>query len=409
MKYRALIIFIILCIWPVANLWAFYEMEGDRFALSARGAVDFSTGFNDYPRPRLLHPSTSEGFESMTARLLMDALVNENMRFEANAYQEIHSLADTIGSAFTYEPYRTKRLRRKVIDDDKVKSTLSLDQISMKIYSKPVDITIGRQPISLANNFIFTPNDLFYPFASTAVDREFRPGVDAFRLDIMTGMLSRITIIGVLGYERDGCITWDRSAGIFRESINWQGFDWSVLGGKVDGRHLTGLAFSGEAMGQGVRMEGNMSFPTEQGEDRYLQLSLGIDHRWKNSLHLMVEYYYHGNGKTDPMCYPGQIMQETYLADPFLGKYYLGVTLKGDATALITLQGTALINLKDPSYYLSPAIVYSAGDEVEFIAGMGIPAGRKPGILYTAPMLPDIRSEYGSYPVTIYLQGRFYF
>lgn len=103
------------------------------------------------------------------------------------------------------------------------------------------------------------------------------------------------------------------------------------------------------------------------------------------------------------------MMQETYLSDPFLGRNYLGVMLKGDATALITLQGTVLANLHDPSYYLSPAIVYSAGDEVEFIASLTIPIGKKPDLMYTDPIPPKIRSEYGSYPFTIVLQGRFYF
>ena len=306
MHLRALVIFLALCMWPMTVPWAFYEMEGDSYTLSARGAVDFSTGFNDYPGPRLLYPSTSEGFGSMTLRLLMDALMGDYLRFEVNGYQEIHSVPDTLGSYFTYEPYRARRLRRKVIDDDEVRATMSLDQLSMKVYADPVDLAIGRQPIGLANNFIFTPNDLFYPFPSTAVDREFRPGVDALRIDARTGMLARLTLIGVLGYEKDGVITWDRSAALLRGSINWEGFDYILLGGKADGRHLAGLALSGEARGLGLRLEGNISFPTEQSSDRYLQLSLGFDHRWENSLHLVVEYYYHGNGKTNPMLYLGR-------------------------------------------------------------------------------------------------------
>ena len=44
----------------------------------------------------------------------------------------------------------------------------------------PVDLQIGRQPISFGNGFVFSPLDLVQPFSFATIDNEYKPGIDAF-------------------------------------------------------------------------------------------------------------------------------------------------------------------------------------------------------------------------------------
>ena len=398
-------------LWPLADVSAFAGCESENGALEARGAVNVSSVFNHNPDSRILYPNRTDGRAASAFRLLLDADAGEVMAFRFNGYQGFTAATYGVrGPGATYEGYRTKYLFHDWTGDETTTSApLALDQLSFKFFTGPVDITMGRQPIGLANNFIFTPNDLFHPFSAEAVDRAFRPGVDAARVDVRVGDLSQASAMGALGYDGDGVPQWERSAAILRGSVNAAGFDWIVEGGKAEGRYLAGAAFSGELWIAGVRAEGNMSIPIGEAKDLYGQVSAGFDHRWENSLHLMVEYYYHGNGADDADDYLQRLMDPAFVVDPYMGRHYAGLMLSGEATPLIRLQGIVLANLLDPSCYLSPSVVYYAADEVELIGAAAVPVGRTPAVVLPEKIYPRLRSEYGSYPWTLSLQTRVYF
>jgi len=406
MRYRGLIIFI-LAIVTSSDAHAFYEYAGDKGSLKARLAVDLSSGFMSYPKPQEFYPEQGEGVNSLTFRLLGDAGWDDWARLELNAYQltrtRPHSMLDPDDAD---EPYRYVRLERELCDQDDVKAVTGLDQASLKLYADPFEFVLGRQPIGLANNFIFTPNDLFYPFGTTTVDREFRPGVDSLRLTLKTGELSGLELIAVMGYDRDESPDWDRCAALFKGNVNLRGIDLHALAGKADGRHLGGLSASAEAFDLGWRLEGNYSRPTDYNQDPYVQISVGFDKRWANSLHLVVEYYYHENGRRDPDDYLSRLGDPLLVMDPYFGRHYLGLTLMGEASPLFTLQTVAIVNLDDGSAVFGPAVIYNAADEIEFILSTELPLGKRTDVDETGLA---IGSEYGIYPRTVSLLGRIYF
>jgi hypothetical protein len=397
----------ILVVLAASDAFAFYEHDGDTGSLKARLAVDLSSGFLSYPKPQEFYPEQGEGVNSLSFRLLGDAGWDDWARLELNAYQltrtRPHSMLDQDNAD---EPYRYARLERDLCDQDDVKAVTGLDQASLKLYADPFELALGRQPIGLANNFIFTPNDLFYPFGTTTVDREFRPGVDSLRLNLKTGELSGMDLIAVMGYDQDRRPDWDRCAALFKGNVNLRGIDLSVLAGKADGRHLGGLSVSAEAFDLGWRLEGNYSRPTDYTQDPYVQISVGFDKRWANSLHLVVEYYYHENGRRDPDDYLSRLDDPLLVMDPYCGRHYLGLTLMGEASPLFTLQAVAVVNLDDGSAVFGPAVIYSAADEIEFILSAELPYGKRTDVGVTGP---DIGSEYGLSPRTFNLLGRIYF
>jgi len=407
MTGRGLTGFILVMLLAGTDAYAFYDHAGEKAAVKARLAVDLSSGFMAYPEPEELYPEKGQGANSLNFRLLGDARWGEAIRLEVNAYQL--SATRTLSPLYAGdadEPHRYERLERTFSDRGDFHAVVGLDQASLKLFAGPVEFALGRQPIGLANNLIFAPNDLFYPFAATAADREFRPGVDALRLGLKTGDLAGVSLIAVMGYDPDNHQEWERSAALLAGTVNLRGVECGALAGKADGRHLAGLSLSAEALGLGWRMEGSYSRPTTYSEDSYAQVSAGFDKRWPNSLHLIVEYYYHGNGKTEPEQYLDRLNDMRLIMDPYFGRNYLGLTLMGDLSPVFTLQTVALVNLDDGACSFGPSVTYKAADEIEFILSAQLPYGKRTDI---GPSGPDIGSEFGLYPRTVTLLGRIYF
>ena len=103
-----------------------------------------------------------------------------------------------------------------------------------------VDFSLGRQPVNLATTYYFSANDFFAPFSEGAFFRQYRPGVDAIRLDYGPGPLRQFSLISVLSYEeRERPGGWSRSPDFRRTSclLRWldnrMGFESVLLGGRV--------------------------------------------------------------------------------------------------------------------------------------------------------------------------------
>src|SRR5690606_19624752 len=70
-----------------------------------------------------------------------------------------------------------------------------------------VDATLGRQPVSFGNGRISTPRDLVAPFHPATVDTEYKPGVDAARVDAYLGTSGRLTAVAAYaGDWTDGMV-----------------------------------------------------------------------------------------------------------------------------------------------------------------------------------------------------------
>lgn len=405
-------------LWPAFCAHPFFSAEGDKGYIIARGAVDVVSAFSRYPGPRLLYPNETEGLGSTDLRLLVEAKAGEYIRFDINAYQNLRISSGEnarLGSGVAAS-HRSGHLDYDWGRGD-VGAPMALDQLSVTAYMGPVDLVAGRQPIGLGSNFIFSPNDLFHPFSAGAADKAFRPGVDSVRIDWAISQLSRLGAIAAMGYGEDDEPSWERSAALMKGGVNAVGFDWSVLGGKAEDRYLAGLAISGELWLLGLRSEGNVSFPLEDEDKPYVQFAAGFDHRWENTLHLMVEYYYHGNGASDKTKYLMRLAKRDMGSDPYLGEHYAGLILSGEAIPVLNLQCAVLANLTDPSAYVLPAIIYNAADEVDLIISGAIPVGESPANKMTLDPLilpfwwefPELRSEFGSYPYSVSVMTRVYF
>lgn len=417
MKYETTIKFILTLVFSVTLLLstlsipalAFYEWQSDDRSFDLRALVRGFGIVYENPENQFFYEDKSDAGAAAIARLIMHARAGQHLGFEVNAYQTYipASMASRLGSLGTpLDVERSSALEWSFSDDDYVH--LAIDRLNISCSYNRLDLIAGRQPINLATTFYFTPNDFFAPFSAQAFYRMYKSGVDAVRAEVRLGNLSQLSLISVLGYERESDSDtgwsrdpdWHRTSYVGRISKTFRDFEWALLGGVVREADVIGGSLQGELFQWlGIRSEGH--FADLDDSQRNLELSLGIEHRWENSLNLRLEHFYHGNGASSVSDYditPTAAQGNSI----YLGRNYTALGIGYEFTPLLNAEMLTIANLIDHSYLLSFNAIYSLSDEAELATNLGVPIGKK-------PEGNEIKSEFGLYPYTVSIEVRCYF
>ena len=89
-----------------------------------------------------------------------------------------------------------------------------------------------------------------------------------------------------------------------------------------------------------------------------------------------------------------------------LSRNLIGLSGVWETTPLLRLSALLVISADDGSLQIQPLLTYSVSDEAEFIAGFAFNIGDRPD---DAGLLPILRSEFGSYPHSLFFEFKFYF
>ncbi len=417
MKYETTIKLILTLVFSVTLLLstlsipalAFYEWQSDDGSFDLRALVRGFGIVYENPENQFFYEDKSDAGAAAIARLIMHARAGQHLGLEVNAYQtyipaSMASLQNSLGTTLDVE--RSNALEWSFSDDDYVH--LAIDQLNIGWSYNRLYLIAGRQPINLATTFYFTPNDFFAPFSAQVFYRVYKPGVDAVRAEVRLGNLSQLSLISVLGYkpDPDSDTGWSnepvshRTSYIGRISTTFRDFEWALLGGVVREADVIGGSLQGELFQWlGVRAEGHVADPDDS--QRNSELSLGIEHRWENSLNLRLEQFYHGKGAgsvSDYVITPTATQGESI----YLGRNYIALGIGYEFTPLLNAEMLAIANLIDHSYLLSLNAIYSLSDEAELAINLGVPIGKK-------PEGNEIKSEFGLYPYSVNIEVRCYF
>lgn len=362
------------------------------------------------PEQGFLYRKKNETSAGGLARLIMQHDTPSRLQLNVNAYASWQPAYAGMGTA----PAGTERSSmlqwRKPMHGH---TQLVVDQLHLQGNVQRMDITLGRQPVNLATTFYFTPNDFFAPFAADTFYRSYKPGVDALRLEVRTGDLSQLSLIGALGYQADrqrgnGWSTQpsiQRSSAIAHYSMVVNDQEWAVLGGRVRQANVLGASLQGEYFSWlGLRAEGHITFASGN-QPRHLETSLGLEHRFASSLELRSEYFYHGAGARHLSGYTTTTARlATQPADisPYLARHYLAFGGSYEVSPLLTTSAVLIRNMSDASLLGSLYAVYSLSDESELVTSLSAPFGRK-------PLGASMQSEFGSYPRSASIEWRGYF
>ena len=394
-----------------ARAWAFYELSAEAGSVDLRGMVrGFGTAYQN-PDNDFFYEERSDAGVAGIARLIMQAEAGQHLSFNVNAYQtyipsSLVSSHAILGTPLDVE--RSAALEWSFSNDKYVR--LAIDRLIARYSHNRLDLILGRQPINLATTFYFTPNDFFAPFAPQVFYRVYKAGVDAIRAEVRLGNLSQLTLISVLGYKSDPASDtgWsdepdsDRTSYLGRISTVFHDFEWALLTGVVRENNIIGGSLQGELFQWlGVRAEGHIADPDESQQDSYSEISVGVEHRWENSLDIRLEQFYHGSGAGSTSDYV-----TNYTAaqgkSRYLGRNYTALGIGYEFTPLLNAEMRAIANLTDHSYLLLFNAIYSLSDESELVVNLGVPIGDEPDGA-------EIKSEFGLYPYTANIEVRIYF
>lgn len=390
------------------------------------GSLRLTGAFLHFDDEPALFPNGDDALAVALGRVLVEADLGEHLHLSFNGFAQLSRSpgAGGLGGAFasagnTASAYRTRYLSWTYWESGAVAGQLGVDRAALKLQTGPVQLDVGRFPITYAVAALFTTNDFFAPFSPTAINTIYKPGVDAIRLSAGIGPRASVDVAGVLGYDPDtDRPSWGRSAVLTRAAIVAAGFEWAVLGGKVSQRWVAGGSLQGAAGPLTLRSEFHVGVPDEEGdgwqpgEDRpiYGRVSAGpmITFAWQNAS-LMAEYMYASDGASAPPDYL-QRAQEGFSDDlPYLGRHYVGLAGGLELIPILRLGLTMLVSGTDGSGLAGVALTYNVADESDLILGVFVPWGR--GLRSFDPMTGSLElgSEFGLSPITAYLEARVFF
>lgn len=188
--------------------------------------------------------------------------------------------------------------------------------------------------------------------------------------------------------------------------------DVSIIAINFHKNLLLGFDMTRSLFDAGVWIEGAWTFTdfTSDGRDSdrdYLRLTAGIDYNFSCNLYTFIEYHYNGAGEFDAENYAKNISKPAYLEGGtyLLGKHYIAPGATYEIVPLLTGKMQLLINLTDPSAMIAPGIEYNITDNIYLEAGAYLSFGKK----IEKKFIPEIHSEFGTYPNIYYLSAKAYF
>jgi hypothetical protein len=392
---------------------AFYEWQAADRSLYLSGFFRLAGTGVDYPDNTLLYEEEDNFLWDSDVRILLDGNYGEHFLFKANLLQTIRSTGLLNRTNIYVSPLSVERSSSLIWqqkDSEDFNAYLFLDSFNLQWSSANAGVTFGRQPISLATTFYFTPNDLFAPFPAQAFFRVYKPGVDSVRAAIKLGNLSQLSLIGVLAYDEDASSDngwdsspdWDQTSLISRLVFSAQGFEWGLLGGTVNDRTIGGGSLQGEiANWLGLRLEGHYAWPEDNKIDDYLLLTVGLEHRFPSSLTARFEQFHNGQGFSSITDAVTAIQQGDFTGF-YLGENYSALSLGYEFSPLFYGEFLVLVNWSDDSQLYTANAVYSLSDESELSAVLSLPNGDEPDNA-------EINSEFGTRPWAGSLEYRLYF
>lgn len=370
-----------------------------------------------------LFPDGDDALGLVVGRILARGGIGEHVRYDVNGFVELaRSPGSLLGGAFasagsTESAYRTRFLGWRFWEDGAVRGSLGLDRAVMSVLAGPFKLDVGRMPVNYSVTNVFQPNDFYAPFAATAVNRIYKPGVDGVRASVAVGPLATIDVVGVLGYGDEDAPTWGRSSILARAGAVGGGFEWGLLGGKVAERWVAGGSAQGDAGPIGLRAEFHVGVPDRDGRGHggddlpiYARAAGGpsVSFAWRSTT-LGAEYMLISDGATAASGYlarAGALYPDTV---PYLARHYVAALFGTDVVPILRASALAMVNASDGSGLAGVSAVYNVADESDLIVGVFAPWGRGlQGMVTPGSPLP-LGSEYGLSPLVVYLESRVFF
>ena len=389
---------------------AFIEWQSEEGSVSLRGFTGLGASYSRNPEVSAFYDSQEDLFWDLDQRLLVAANYRENARFDLNVLQNLRAAPNPGLGARPAGAERSGLLSWQQHESTNSEASLSVDTAAFHYVQGNTEWSLGRQPVNLATTMYFSPNDFFAPFAAQTFYRAYKPGVDSGRAEVRLGNLAQLSLVGVLGYAPESAVDtewrnrpeWSRNSLLARLAVNRHDWEWALLGGSVRDHRITGGSLQGEFFDWlGIRAEGHYAAPERDGLSGGAEVSVGIEHRFADSLELRLEQFHHGQGSSTTETL-NQALAAGTLREGYTGRDYTALGASYEFSPLLTGQALVIANWSDHSQLLSLNGVYSLSDEAELAMTLSLPRGDH-------AENSSIGSEFGLAPATLACAFRVYY
>ena len=406
---------------PASAVELWVDEEGER-NVSMDTALKSTLVVSHSPDDKLFFPDRWTGVGLLRGRLTFNVQLSDTANAEF-AYEQRAQW--TVGSggglgagasvlpSFGQAPYRLGQLDWQIDKDgDRSIYRHEIDRALVAFHPAWGEVTIGRQAIGLGRGVMFGAIDVFAPFSTLEVDREWRRGIDALRVEYQLSDTSSMELLGAFGES------WDDSALLLRARGYFGNVDGELIFGKRGRDGMLGMAMSAAVGDAEVHAELAL-FDTPEvhpdggvfGNDHLIAKAvLGSSYTFDvgSGLTLMGEYHYSGFGVKDIEDAVCRLMKPAYAErylrgdTQILGRHALAVQLSYPLTN--TLGGSLLIfeSLSDGSGLIAPSLRWDLSSTTSLTLSTFVPWG-------PAPNRGRIESEYGATPTSVFLQLSAYF
>ena len=397
-----------------------FAAGGDRGGVKFDPSFAAKTGFFawDLPSDNALYPESGGHDGLLRLRFAVDSYCSDSV-ISSLAYEHRlwwRSTTDSDGGAGILPdtidaPYRVTQLNWQLDEQVDFRHSHEIDRASVAYHFRNGQLAIGRQAIGLGRGVLFSAVDLFAPFATLEVDREWRRGVDAVRGEWFLADQTAVEVIGAFGESRDESSLLARLRGYLGE------VDAEILFGRRAEDDFGGIVVS-STMGDAEGHAELAVFDTPELQDGHTVLGdahlpikavIGSSYTFPvgSGLTLIGEWHYSEFGVTD-IDSLDVTADADFMARLLRGDMYImgrqALALQGSYAIAMNLSASAniLFSPQDGSGAVTPLLRWDISDNVTVLANAVLPWG-------DASRNGQLRSEYGNTATSGFVQLGMYY
>lgn len=305
-------------------------------------------------------------------------------------------------------------MEHTLVDRNNVYITHKIDRLSFGYSTPQYVLRIGRQALTWGSGMVFHPMDLIDPFSPTAIDTEYKPGVDMAYLQRLFADGSDLQLVAVpRAGKNHGAINSDSStiAMHYHLPIHEINLNWLLARDYQDWTAGVGINGAWSGSSWNIEVVPTLDSRHDIRTSLLMNISAGTTLLNRNTT-AFAEYFHNGFGTnkgTSLDMFPADLQERLARNQLFnVSRNYLAAGGSIEWTPLITCSLTTIVNLDDDSFFVAGELNWSLSDNATLYTGLQLPAGGKDTEYGGLPVI-DHSAPYSSSPTSVYVQLRQHF
>lgn len=344
-----------------------------------------------------------------------DFVIHDELGADAGDTPFLVQREDAIGVFPPLPPANLLDLTQNLVGQPHFSLKNRIDRLSVGYTSARIVVRIGRQALTWGAGLVFRPMDLFDPFAPDATDVEYKPGTDMLYGQYLFDDGSDLQLVIVPRADRlSNPPDSNESSYALHYHVPLGALQTTWLAARDHGDWVGGMGLNGPLAGATWNAEIVPTIVRDGGT--YVSLIANISDAITladRDATLFAEYYRNGFGLAargyayDGL--PAPLKDRLLRGQVFdTGRDYVAAGGMLQATPLLQINPTEIVNLDDASLYGLVQATYSLRENLNLIAGVEIPEGPARTEFGGIPLSGSARLHIG--PSTrLYVQLRRYF